>query len=130
MHWKRTLKQWIAAGLVALALTGTAAAQSVSRTITLVWSNPNPPGTVDYFIAGWGATPGPPYPNTTSIAGAGRAATFALTGLTPGDTLYFSVTACDGNGQCSPWSTEAAHVVTADTVPAPETPVNVVLIVQ
>lgn len=85
------------------------------------------PVTVDSFILAWDGDSGPPYANEVTIDGQERFYEMTLTGLLPGDTLYFTIKACEA-GRCSAWAPEVIRTIVPDAnVPSvtPAPPVNV-----
>lgn len=114
-------------------------ARAESREFTLIWQHGglntnNEPTTLNYFVVGWGFKSGPPYDNLVGVPGGNtRSHLLPLSGLAPGDIVYFSVQACTDTNRCSAWSAEVAHAVIADAaIPnqTPGAPYAVMLVIQ
>lgn len=92
------------------------ASAAEDRRFVLLWSDlHNDPQLVDSYVVAWSFSPDPPFP----VAHYGitlapyKAHEFDLVDLVPGDVLYFSVKACNIQGQCGPWAPAAEHIVVA-----------------
>jgi hypothetical protein len=100
--------------------TGASATASAGGTVTVTWTDP--PSDPDDPITSYGVAPSPSCPSctTSSLNGAGVTSA-TVTGLTPGATYNFSVTATNDVGTSSP--SGASNAVTIPT--SPSAPTNV-----
>lgn len=68
------------------------------RSYTVAWDASPDPTVIDYSVAYW--TNG----GLTNVQDAGFSTTTTISNLARGPIWFFAVKACDGAGDCSPWS--------------------------
>ncbi|MFW6180502.1 MAG: fibronectin type III domain-containing protein [Spirochaetota bacterium] len=76
--------------------------------VTLAW-DPNPEPDIDCYYLHYGTSSG----NYEATVNAGDTTTYSVSGLQPGATYYFAVTACNTTGLESGYSNEVTHTVPA-----------------
>jgi hypothetical protein len=85
-----------------------------TQSIVLTWS-PN----ANANVAGYNIYYGTTSQSYTHVISAGNVTSTTISGLTPGVTYYFSVTACDALGGQSDYSNEASFTVSTVVSPTP-----------
>jgi hypothetical protein len=84
------------------------------QSIVLTWS-PNTNGNVASYNIYYGTAS----QSYTKVVNAGNVTSTVISGLTPGVTYYFSVTACDSLGGQSDYSSEVSYTVSTVVLPTP-----------